>query len=365
MNDVGAFARLIELVQTVQEQDEGLHRLLLELFYEMGRIQRLKRQELLLMDDAFILGLLQLIENVSDDVDDPYHYYVIRVLLVLNEQYMVCAHDPDSSRLSQVPNLVISCLSDYGAVYKTFGENIILLLNRESETSLQLLILKLLYLLFTTAATQEYFYTNDLRVLVDVMIRNLLDLAFSSTALRHTYLRVLYPLLSHTQLRLRENHYKRDELLKLMYVMGSGNAGMLHFGSMDETTKRLVARCQKVPWIKGPDEGDESNGSGSGASDTEAGPPRAPRSSYLGIGVNSDASKSNLSIAAITTPRAKPGTRTVSREEELAAMRQRKYSRAKGNSMDVAANCIIRVTAPTNSEPMPKLKNPFQTEVEG
>ena len=44
------------------------------------------------------------------------------------------------------------------------------------ETCLQLLILKLLYLLFTTSATYEYFYTNDLRVLVDVMIRNLLDL---------------------------------------------------------------------------------------------------------------------------------------------------------------------------------------------
>ena len=38
------------------------------------------------------------------------------------------------------------------------------------------MILKLLYLLFTTTATYEYFYDNDLRVLVDVIIRNLLDL---------------------------------------------------------------------------------------------------------------------------------------------------------------------------------------------
>ena len=41
---------------------------------------------------------------------------------------------------------------------------------------MQLLILKLLYLLFTTPGTEEYFYTNDLRVLVDVFIRELLDL---------------------------------------------------------------------------------------------------------------------------------------------------------------------------------------------
>lgn len=41
---------------------------------------------------------------------------------------------------------------------------------------MQLLILKVLYLLFTTPGTQEYFYTNDLRVLLDVFIRELVDL---------------------------------------------------------------------------------------------------------------------------------------------------------------------------------------------
>ena len=31
--------------------------------------------------DAFILYLLEIIEGVSDDADDPYHYPVIRVLV--------------------------------------------------------------------------------------------------------------------------------------------------------------------------------------------------------------------------------------------------------------------------------------------
>jgi hypothetical protein len=44
------------------------------------------------------------------------------------------------------------------------------------DTSFQLLILKLLYLIFTTPETYEYFYNNDLRVLVDVFIRELHDL---------------------------------------------------------------------------------------------------------------------------------------------------------------------------------------------
>lgn len=172
--------------------------------------------------------------------------------LILNEQYMVTAHappDPDHSPTAHLTNKVIKILSLHGSAYKTFGENIILVLNRESETSLQLLILKLLYLLFTTPSTYEYFYTNDLRVLVDVMIRNLLDLPLTSNPLRHTYLRVLYPLLAHTQLKYTP-HYKRDELLRLLNMMTSAGSAGSHFGAVDETTARLVARCAKVPWLK-------------------------------------------------------------------------------------------------------------------
>lgn len=41
---------------------------------------------------------------------------------------------------------------------------------------MQLLVLKLLYLLLTSRDTCDFFYTNDLRVLVDVFLRQLADL---------------------------------------------------------------------------------------------------------------------------------------------------------------------------------------------
>src|SRR3569833_76473 len=158
------------------------------------------------------------------------------------------AVDP-ASPPAPLTNRVIKILSSQGPLFRTFGENIILLLNRETETSLQLLILKLLYLLFTTKATYEYFYTNDLRVLLDVIIRNLLDLPNDSVSLRHTYLRVLYPLLAHTQLR-QPPHYKREEILKVLSILGgSGNA---HFAPADETTLRLVDRVSGVEWLAPP-----------------------------------------------------------------------------------------------------------------
>lgn len=33
------------------------------------------------VDDAFVLYLFQLIEQLSNDADDPYHYHIIRVLV--------------------------------------------------------------------------------------------------------------------------------------------------------------------------------------------------------------------------------------------------------------------------------------------
>ncbi|KAJ5567529.1 hypothetical protein N7535_006835 [Penicillium sp. DV-2018c] len=271
LNEEGAFARLLELIQAMRradlDGDPGLHRLLMDLVYEMSRIQRIKTEDLVLVDDDFIRRLFDIIEYLSYDVTDPYHYPVIRVLLVLNEQFMISAHDPVDGRPSdQLTNKVIKCLSAYGGMYKTFGENIILLINREAETSLQLLTLKLLYLIFTTPSTYEYFFTNDLHVLVDILIRNLLDLPEEASALRHTYLRVLYPLLAHTQLR-NPPHYKRDGLRRLLKVLCRGQVSygsdtehekILHFEEVDETTRRLVARCASVEWLRDAEQPDSA-----------------------------------------------------------------------------------------------------------
>ena len=164
--------------------------------------------------------------------------------LVLNEQFMVAAHDPEyAKREVALTNKVVKVLSAQGPRYKTFGENIILLLNREDETSLQLLTLKLLYLLFTTPPTYEYFYTNDLHVLVDILVRNLLDLPEDSSALRHTYLRVLYPLLEHTQLQYPP-YYKQAQIRRLLTVL-SGASMSEDPESPDSSNSLDSLRCDR------------------------------------------------------------------------------------------------------------------------
>ena len=50
MNEEGVFARLLELIQSLRRDDSdggaGLHRLLMDLLYEMSRIQRIKIEDL-------------------------------------------------------------------------------------------------------------------------------------------------------------------------------------------------------------------------------------------------------------------------------------------------------------------------------
>jgi len=87
----------------------------------------------------------------------------------------------------------------------------------EEDVVTQPLLLKILYLLFTTPGTQQYFYTNDLRVLVDVFLRELIDLPDESEALRHKYLRVLDPLLSNTQLQ--DLAYKSPQIRRTLQAL--------------------------------------------------------------------------------------------------------------------------------------------------
>jgi hypothetical protein len=226
-----------------------------------------------------------------------------------------------------ITNRVLKALSMHLSRYKTFGENLILLLNRESETSLQLLILKLLYLVFATKSTAEYFYTNDLHVLTDVVLRNLLDLPaedHAMQALRHTYLRVLHPLLANSQLC--RQPYKAKEILAVMSVLEGDTGSSWHFAPADPTTVRLVQRCRTVPWLKTVYEEQDENGELSPSSADDESPSHKRVDSarnkkdgakevaqrMLGMSLSPQEAESALSVAAVAEHKEKPGVLTPS-----------------------------------------------------
>ncbi|BGP26258.1 hypothetical protein Rt10032_c10g4293 [Rhodotorula toruloides] len=234
--------------------------------YEMCRVQKLTLDELSDFTFHFISHLFSLIERTRDAEDETFNYSLIKLIIALNEQFMVCtvpAAPKGSGKLpppilptvvgktkrERGPNTVLEVLKEKEHESKTFGENIIFILNRADGTPdslcVSLLILKILYLLFTTSGTQEYFYTNDLCVLVDVFIRELYNLGEESEGLKHTYLRVLHPLLTNTQLR--HYPYKRQELRRVLECLIAPS----YYRDCDPTTRRLVERNLRGSWCQG------------------------------------------------------------------------------------------------------------------
>lgn len=173
------------------------------------------------------------------------------------------------------------------------------------------------------------------------MIRNLLDLppddtlpsspvggssiggAASATtttsSLRHTYLRVLYPLLSHTQLT-QAPHYKRNDLRKLLFLLA--DVGHTHFARPDATTIRLVGRCLNVHWLRdSEDEAEPLSRSQTLSPDSslllspiEAGQATVAKK-LIGMSLP-EAQESALSVNEVAKQQAKPGEATPSRKRE-------------------------------------------------
>ncbi|KZT26183.1 hypothetical protein NEOLEDRAFT_1132760 [Neolentinus lepideus HHB14362 ss-1] len=226
------------------------------LLYEVCRVQKLSVQDLRVFDDKFIDRLFDLVEETRNMQDETFNYSVIKLIVALNEQFMVASLSPPDKAQAfhhdgpkpETQNRVLQLVMRRLGSCMTFGENLIFMLNRAGRTSedrcMQLLVLKILYLLFTTKGTSEYFYTNDLCVLVDVFLRELVDLEEDqeNESLRHTFLRVLHPLLTKTQLRTVP--YKRPQIVRALESLIE-NADIRN---VNPTTKRLVERCLSGEW---------------------------------------------------------------------------------------------------------------------
>ncbi|KAG0255370.1 hypothetical protein BG011_005180, partial [Mortierella polycephala] len=211
--------------QTLQMEGMRLQPLAVSLMYEICRVQPLKPCDLALVDEDYLHYLLDLVERTRTDAAEALNYATIKLLLTFNEQFMLNMAACRAASKYTLSNTLLAVLSDRPGASCTFGENLIFMLNRAEEAALQVLILKLLYLLFcsTLSTLHDFFYTNDLHVLVDVVIRELWDLPGEKESLRHAYLRVMAPLLANTQLNREQPMYKRAEIVRVLSELGGGD----------------------------------------------------------------------------------------------------------------------------------------------
>ncbi|GAB5592925.1 pre-rRNA processing [Umbelopsis nana] len=215
------------------------------LMFEMCKVAKLSKDDLDNISSPFIHYLLDIVENMVTDSDEMLNYAAMRLLLVFNEQFMMQrALNPVSEDGTELQNQIMRVLQSKIGSSHTFSENLIFMLNRADDACVQMLILKLLYLIFTTEELYEFFYTNDLCVLVDIVLRELCDLGDENDAeaLRQTYLRVLNPMLVNTQLRYTP--YKHKQIHRTLCAMIAPRA----YRPVNATTHRLVQRIMEDWW---------------------------------------------------------------------------------------------------------------------
>lgn len=211
----------------------------LRLLYGVCCYVRLLSKDVRRLDDTFVNHLFDQVEATRDSAQETHNTLCTEVLTAINEQCMIGGDPLDSTVVHAVQ------MRPGGA--KTFGENVVFMLNRTASTSMegmrtQFLVLKLLDALFSVDSTASFFYTNDLKVLVDIFIRELSDLPDSYELLRQAYLRVFHKLLTRTQLCTVA--YKRDQVRRLL----DGMLADQHLRDQSPTLRALVQRCADAGW---------------------------------------------------------------------------------------------------------------------
>lgn len=167
-------------------------------------------------------------DEYAYEYDDP-NYLAFQVLLVLNEQFVIKFYERNHDRT--LVNTVFKFLVT--SARNDFVELLLYYFNRERSTVVVVLVLKYLYLMFTTSFTINLFYTNDLKVLVDILLRGVADTPTSASNILDIYLKVLYAMLRYTPWL--ASGYKRDE--------AEGVLDHIVANLESENTKNLAAKC--------------------------------------------------------------------------------------------------------------------------
>ncbi|XP_045445913.1 NCK-interacting protein with SH3 domain [Melitaea cinxia] len=156
----------------------------------------------------FAQFLLELIENPPEtDVDEQIPDLFLTLLLAYNLQFV-----------NPFENLLLNSLETMDNA-KTFCEKVLLLLNREEdpvhifdhEPAPAHSVLKLAIDLFSRKKTAEHFYTNDVKVAIDIIVRQLADLSPGDIR-RRQYLKILQGIIRNTDYG--SHLHRRDDLLR-------------------------------------------------------------------------------------------------------------------------------------------------------
>ncbi|SCU92052.1 LADA_0F13960g1_1 [Lachancea dasiensis] len=221
--------------------------ILMDILFQIFKYCKCDISNLAIVDDFFVYYMINTIQ--SESTDDIFNNAKFKLLLALNEQYMIFSYQ------YELENRVYKYLADHH-ISKNFVELLLLKFNRVTNRSLQIMLCKIVYLILTMDrnSAETFFYQNDLHVFVDVLIRELKNIPDDEELIRNTFLRVLFPLLSNTELT--KTKYRRSDLINVLEYLSSldhicsGEVKPVH-----KTTVRLAQKClRQVGWLKADEE---------------------------------------------------------------------------------------------------------------
>ncbi|AMD20491.1 HDL253Wp [Eremothecium sinecaudum] len=191
----------------IVEDFKKISTVLLDLLFQILKYSKCEHSSLQKVDSFFVCYMMRTVR--SDSLDDIFSNSKFRVLLALNEQYMISLQKEDLN------NLVLEYLLN-DEISRNFVELLLLQFNRVVDKPLQIMMCKLIYLVLSLdkETALHFFYVNDLHVFIDVLIRNLTNISEDEEGLRNTFLRVLYPLLKNTEWS--STYYRMEDLVKIL-----------------------------------------------------------------------------------------------------------------------------------------------------
>lgn len=207
----------------------------------------------------------------GDDFDDELKliaYEEFKLLLLINEQYMMKSLSRNVLENKVFDGLLTQRKDSVNGICG-FTNLLVYHMNREESHIIKILMLKFLYLIFTSSYSAKILYLNDVKILVDIFIRELNDNSYSTESngdgglLAFTYLKVLYPMLSFSELSNLDPEYKATELIEVLRNVvvncdvGSSDNDDDSFVNQDieklaqaSSIVKAAVKCLSIPWLK-------------------------------------------------------------------------------------------------------------------
>lgn len=237
-------AELTDIEYKIVDEMKQISTVLMDLLFQVLKYCKCSVKNIQLVDDFFVYFLMTSIR--SDTMTDIFNNAQFKLLLALNEQYMIL------NKEYEIENKVFQYLTS-DSVHTRFTELLLLKFNRVQDKSLQVMMCKIIYLILTAedgSVAMNFFYLNDLHVFVDVLLRELENIPENEETLRNYFLRILIPLLKNTELS--KTHYRKDDLIKtLSYLSSVENfCASAKVTKEQETTAKLANKLlTKVDWL--------------------------------------------------------------------------------------------------------------------